>query len=147
MFGFHRRLVRRCECETDLPKLGFRPVTWQCADIGVLSPSAHPYSASDWTVGRTGVGADIRIDNSRRLRYPGNPHFGNLIFLTSCRSADVCRGGTASCPRLEKAAGHRYTWRVAEEDQCCWSPLLRASRDGALGVTAMPAGFLSCAFH
>ena len=32
MLGDHRRRVRRCECDTVLPKLGSRPVTWQWAD-------------------------------------------------------------------------------------------------------------------
>ena len=29
MFGFHRRCVRRCECETDMPKPGPLPQTSQ----------------------------------------------------------------------------------------------------------------------
>ena len=29
MLGFHRRLVRRCECETDMPKPGPLPQTSQ----------------------------------------------------------------------------------------------------------------------
>ncbi|AEF42011.1 hypothetical protein AS9A_3573 [Hoyosella subflava DQS3-9A1] len=33
MFGFQRRDVRTWECDTDFPKLGLRPVTWQCADM------------------------------------------------------------------------------------------------------------------
>src|SRR5882724_3818309 len=31
MFGFHRRRVRRCECETDMPKPGPLPQTSQTA--------------------------------------------------------------------------------------------------------------------
>jgi len=31
MFGSHRRLVRRCECETFIPKLGDLPHTSQTA--------------------------------------------------------------------------------------------------------------------
>ncbi len=31
MFGFHRRGVRRCECETDMPKPGPLPQTSQTA--------------------------------------------------------------------------------------------------------------------
>src|SRR6201986_4360194 len=33
MFGTQRRRVRRCECDTALPKLTDRPVTWQRADM------------------------------------------------------------------------------------------------------------------
>jgi hypothetical protein len=33
MFGDHRRRVRRWECDTVLPKLTARPVTWQRADM------------------------------------------------------------------------------------------------------------------
>jgi hypothetical protein len=33
MFGDQRRRVRRCECDTALPKLTDRPVTWQRADM------------------------------------------------------------------------------------------------------------------
>lgn len=33
MLGFHRRDARTCECDTDLPKPGRRPVTWQRADM------------------------------------------------------------------------------------------------------------------
>jgi hypothetical protein len=33
MFGVQRRRVRRCDCETLLPKLTVRPVTWQRADM------------------------------------------------------------------------------------------------------------------
>src|SRR5439155_23870486 len=35
MFGFHRRLVRRCECDTDLPKPGLLPQTSQTAATSV----------------------------------------------------------------------------------------------------------------
>ncbi|GAB4605175.1 hypothetical protein MOKP107_49580 [Mycobacterium avium subsp. hominissuis] len=36
MLGDQRRGVRRCECDTALPKLGRRPVTWQSADTKPL---------------------------------------------------------------------------------------------------------------
>jgi hypothetical protein len=37
MFGDHRRRVRRCECDTVLPKLTERLVTWQRADMRLSS--------------------------------------------------------------------------------------------------------------
>src|SRR4051794_29942701 len=39
MFGFQRRLVRRWECETDLPKPGPLPQTSQTAATSVSFPS------------------------------------------------------------------------------------------------------------
>ena len=39
MLGFHRRRVRRCECETDMPKPGFLPHTSQTAATGLLQDS------------------------------------------------------------------------------------------------------------
>jgi hypothetical protein len=38
MFGFHRRLVRRWECETDLPKPGPLPQTSHTAATSVSFP-------------------------------------------------------------------------------------------------------------
>lgn len=37
MFGFHRRLVRRWECETDIPKLGLLLHTSQTAATSIHS--------------------------------------------------------------------------------------------------------------
>ncbi len=37
MFGFHRRLVRRWECETDMPKLGLLAHTSQTAATSIHS--------------------------------------------------------------------------------------------------------------
>src|SRR5262245_33958080 len=42
MFGFHRRLVRRWECETDLPKPGPLPQTSQTAATVVSFPHESP---------------------------------------------------------------------------------------------------------
>ncbi len=39
MFGFHRRLVRRWECDTDMPKLGLLLHTSQTA--ATFTPESH----------------------------------------------------------------------------------------------------------
>src|ERR1700754_5300735 len=39
MLGFHRRRLRRCECDTVFPNPGDHPVTWQCADKRFSHPS------------------------------------------------------------------------------------------------------------
>lgn len=47
MFGFQRRLVRRWECETEFPKLGVVPSTWQRADMDETIDNENRYHNSD----------------------------------------------------------------------------------------------------
>jgi hypothetical protein len=104
MFGFHRRWVRRCECETDMPKPGPLPQTSHTAatshslvrreggtpDPGRLdkgNPSAHEDSHRDncttrmkWTV--TFGKAPMKAVRSRGVavaRRGGGPSLGSHL--------------------------------------------------------------------
>src|SRR5882672_9866308 len=68
MFGFHRRLVRRWECETDLPKPGLLPQTSQTAATS-HTPSGLPLRES--------------TQRARTFTYPGRP--GSHYRVMACR--------------------------------------------------------------
>src|SRR5918994_6789105 len=54
MFGFQRRLVRRCECDTDMPHEGFLPHTSHTEAMGIHRSSLRGTSGRP-REGRTGT--------------------------------------------------------------------------------------------
>src|ERR1700683_1306314 len=64
MFGFQRRRVRRCECETLLPKPGLLPHTSQTEATGCS------IDRSGWARSRTGPGSRRSLPDARAGREP-----------------------------------------------------------------------------
>ena len=65
MFGFHRRGVRRCECEMLLPKPGPLPQTSQLAATGVLLKSTLQNLGVDLLTWRRARASDAEVHGNR----------------------------------------------------------------------------------
>jgi hypothetical protein len=81
MFGFHRRWVRRCECETDMPKPGPLPQTSHTAAT----------SHTPWVCREGGTPALGRPDKRNRRR------------MTRCTGEDCATGRVADWVIFGKA--------------------------------------------
>src|SRR3954464_13401852 len=116
MFGFHRRLVRRWEWETALPKPGFLPHTSQTAATSdtpsgvACAPTARPITL---------VAQDCVQDNGSVSGPPPYPRLLSRSVLQAMDAGEVRRWAAACVQALEahrEAIDRINVYPVADND-------------------------------
>src|SRR5205814_6502515 len=117
MFGFHRRLVRRWECETDLPKPGPLPQTSHTAATSNSSGSGSKDSSPDALGNSTIVTSAFPGWCTGSIRSPGASLGGYGVRVLDVASVSAWATGCVhSLASLRSAIDVINVYPVADSD-------------------------------